>query len=127
MININPQKIIPIIKEKKWGKEIWMVNNEKYCGKLLCFNKESKFSMHFHILKDESWYVNKGKFIFKYINGENADIIEEILNEGDCVRIPQYLPHQLEVLSDGGEIIEISTQHFEEDSIRIIKGDSQLK
>ncbi len=23
---------------KKWGKEIWFENNEKYCGKLLIIN-----------------------------------------------------------------------------------------
>ena len=116
---------IKVIK-KGWGNEIWMVNNKKYCGKILNFHKSSKFSMHYHLNKDETWYVNKGEFIFRYINGDNAEVVEQILKEKESIRIPPGLPHQLEC-KGGGSIIEISTQHFEEDSIRVWKGDSQIK
>jgi hypothetical protein len=34
--------------EKGWGHELIWVTNDKYCGKLLKFNKGAKFSMHFH-------------------------------------------------------------------------------
>ena len=54
--------------EKAWGYELWITNNEKYCGKLLVFKKNKEFSMHFHLLKDEAWYISKGKFEFKYID-----------------------------------------------------------
>jgi len=101
-----------------------MVNNDKYCGKILHFNKEAKFSMHYHMIKDESWYINEGEFIFRWINTENAEIIEENLKKGECIHIPKGLPHQLETIT-GGEIIEISTEHYEDDSYRVMKGDSQ--
>ena len=109
---------------KGWGEEVWMVNNQKYCGKKLIFNSGSKFSMHFHIEKDETWYVDKGDFIFRWIDGRSADVIEEKLTEGQSVRIPPTLPHQLETVH-GGTIIEISTLHKDEDSVRVWKGDSQ--
>ena len=53
---------IPIIHKgcsipKGWGEELILVNNELYCGKLLIFRKDSKFSMHYHMKKDETWYV----------------------------------------------------------------------
>ena len=32
------------IVKKGWGKEIWFVNNDEYCGKILCFDKGKKFS-----------------------------------------------------------------------------------
>jgi len=121
---IKPIFLKPKIIEKGWGKEIWIVNNNKYCGKLLYFNKNSKFSMHYHILKNETWFINEGEFIFRYYNGENADIIQKKLKKNDCINIPSCLPHQLECIN-GGCIIEISTQHFDTDSFRIIKGDSQ--
>lgn len=123
---IKPLFLSSNVVKKGWGEEIWMVNNDKYCGKLLRFNKSSKFSMHFHIIKDETWYILEGVFIFRYIDGKTADIIEKTLIKGDTVRIPSYLPHQLET-HEGGTIIEISTQHFDSDSIRVLKGDSQLK
>lgn len=111
---IEPQKV-----EKTWGHEIWMVNNNKYCGKILHFNQNVKFSMHYHLIKDETWYIQSGEFIFRWIDTKTADIKEENLTVGKCVNIPIGLPHQLESLT-GGDIIEISSEHFEEDSHRII-------
>ena len=40
--------------EKGWGHEFIFATNDKYCGKLLKFNKSAKFSMHFHTHKDET-------------------------------------------------------------------------
>ena len=42
--------------------------------------------MHYHMLKDKTWYVNKGIFIYKWINTENAEINESVLKKGDVVR-----------------------------------------
>ena len=109
---------------KGWGEELIIVNNEKYCGKLLIFKKGCKFSMHYHMIKDETWYVNEGKFIYRWIDTDNASIIEENLVEGNIVRQRPGQPHQLEALTDG-IIFEVSTQHFDDDSYRVSKGDSQ--
>jgi mannose-6-phosphate isomerase-like protein (cupin superfamily) len=102
-----------------------MVNNNKYCGKILHFNKNAKFSMHYHLIKDETWYVRDGTFLFKWIDTKTADIKEEILTIGDSIHIPMGLPHQLIAGELGGEIIETSTEHFDSDSYRVIKGDNQ--
>jgi quercetin dioxygenase-like cupin family protein len=111
---------------KGWGHEIIIENNEKYCGKLLVFKKGCKFSMHYHLIKDETWYVHSGKFLYRWINLENADLNEDILTVGDVVRQLPGQPHQLEALEEG-TIFEVSTQHFDSDSYRIFKGDSQKK
>lgn len=42
---------------KGWGFEKWIVNNEKYCGKILFFVKGKKCSYHYHEIKDETFYV----------------------------------------------------------------------
>ena len=107
---------------KGWGKEIEIINNEEYCGKILVFKKGLKFSMHYHILKQETWYVNKGRFKFWWIDTEKGDKLMRFLELGEVVTIPRGLPHQLEALEDG-EIFEISTQHFDSDSYRVWKGD----
>jgi mannose-6-phosphate isomerase-like protein (cupin superfamily) len=109
---------------KGWGSEIIFENNELYCGKLLNFKKGAKFSMHYHLIKDETWFVKEGEFIYRYINTNNADVIQINLKEGDTVRQLPGQPHQLEDLTDG-VIFEVSTQHFDDDSYRVIKGDSQ--
>ena len=110
--------------EKGWGHEIIFVNNDNYCGKILHFKKDSKFSMHYHLLKKETWYVSSGKFIFRYINTKTADIIEELLEEGDVITNEIGEPHQL-VCVEEGDIFEVSTTHHDADSYRIMKGDSQ--
>tara|TARA_B100000287_G_scaffold362858_1_gene356339 strand:+ start:124 stop:501 length:378 start_codon:yes stop_codon:yes gene_type:complete len=109
---------------KGWGEELIIENNEMYCGKLLIFKKGCRFSMHYHLIKDETWYVNEGKFIYRWIDTETAETIEQELKEGDVVRQRVGQPHQLIALTDG-VVFEVSTQHFDEDSYRVFRGDSQ--
>jgi mannose-6-phosphate isomerase-like protein (cupin superfamily) len=107
---------------KGWGHELIIHNCPEYCGKILVFKKGCKFSMHYHILKQETWYVNKGSFLFTFIDTEKAITHSRIIKVGDVVTITRGLPHQLLALMDG-EIFEISTEHFDSDSYRIAKGD----
>jgi quercetin dioxygenase-like cupin family protein/predicted nucleic acid-binding Zn ribbon protein len=107
---------------KGWGHELIIHNCPEYCGKILVFKKNCKFSMHYHILKQETWYVNKGTFTFTYIDTEKAITHKRTLKVGDVVTITRGMPHQLLALEDG-EIFEISTEHFDSDSYRIAKGD----
>ena len=109
---------------KGWGEEIIIENNELYCGKVLIFNEGCKFSMHYHMVKDETWYVEYGEFLYRWIDTETADIHEEKLIEGDVVRQRPGQPHQLEAISNG-RIFEVSTHHEDSDSYRVLPGDSQ--
>ena len=107
---------------KGWGHELIIHNSEKYCGKLLVFKAGCKFSMHYHLIKQETWYVNKGTFIYRWIDTEKGIEHSTHLKPGDVVTQYPGQPHQLEALEDG-EIFEVSTQHFDTDSYRIWKGD----
>ena len=108
---------------KGWGFEKWIVNNKEYCGKLLYFVKDRKCSWHYHKLKDEVFYVQSGKI--KVYHGNEDDINKAditILHPGDNFHVYRGLRHQMEALEDT-ELFEFSTQHFDSDSYRIIKGD----
>ena len=109
---------------KGWGEELIIENNEMYCGKLLIFKAGCKFSMHYHMIKDETWYVDKGEFIYRWIDTETAEIHEQHLKAGDIVRQRPGQPHQLEAKTEG-TIFEVSTTHSDSDSYRVWKGDSQ--
>jgi quercetin dioxygenase-like cupin family protein len=106
---------------KGWGHELIIHNCEEYCGKILVFKAGCEFSMHYHIKKQETWYVNKGRFIFSWIDTEKGETKTETMKEGDVVTIYRGMPHQLKAVDDG-EIFEISTQHFDSDSYRIWRG-----
>ncbi len=109
---------------KGWGRELIIENNELYCGKLLIFNSGCKFSMHYHLLKDETWYVQSGEFIYRWIDTKVGVTHTEMLSPGNVVRQRVGQPHQLIAKSDG-VIFEVSTTHYDEDSYRIYAGDSQ--
>jgi quercetin dioxygenase-like cupin family protein len=109
---------------KGWGEEVIFANDELYCGKLLIFRKGAKSSMHYHLVKDETWYVAEGEFIHRWVDTEIGQHHEQRLSPGDVVRHVSGQPHQVEALTDG-TIFEVSSQHFDSDSYRIQKGDSQ--
>lgn len=112
--------------EKGWGYEIIWATTDQYCGKIMCFTKAgAKFSMHFHYQKDETWFVNSGSFIVRWIDTKTATLYEKILNEGDTWHNPPLQPHQLEALKPESMIFEVSTADSVEDNFRIIPGDSQ--
>ncbi len=112
--------------EKAWGHELWIINNELYCGKLLVFKEGKSFSMHFHLLKDKAWYVSKGKFMYTYIDTETAKEISVKVIEGDCIHFLPGQPHHMLAIEDGSCIFEISTKHFDSDNYRIQPGSSQI-
>ena len=115
----------PKIVQKGWGEEVWIHNDEEYCGKLLRFFKAgSKFSLHYHIIKKESWYVGKGSFEYIRLDTEKGVEHTTIIKEGTCLTIERGSPHQLIALEDVSEIFEVSTQHFDEDSYRIRIGNT---
>jgi mannose-6-phosphate isomerase-like protein (cupin superfamily) len=113
----HPKKV-----EKKWGYELWVHNDVDYCGKLLVFTKSgNKFSMHYHMIKDETWYIQKGAFQFDWIDTENGERCYTQIQEGDVIEIKKGLPHQLTALTEEATVFEVSTQHFDEDSYRIYR------
>lgn len=111
-------------EEKGWGHELIWASNDLYCGKFLNFNRDARFSMHFHAAKDETWYVLSGKFRVVYIDTKDASQHEQVLEQGDTWHNPPLLPHQL-VCLETGTIVEVSTADSKEDNYRVAKGDSQ--
>jgi mannose-6-phosphate isomerase-like protein (cupin superfamily) len=110
--------------EKLWGYELWIHNEKDYCGKLLVFNNSGdKFSMHYQMIKDETWYVQNGTFQFDWIDVETGVRNYTQLMVGDVVEIKKGLPHQLIALTPTATIFEVSTEHFDEDSYRIYRTD----
>ena len=112
--------------DKGWGYEIIWASNDKYCGKIMVFERVgAKFSMHFHKEKDETWFVNAGSFKLIFCDTTTATYHEKILNEGDTWRNLPMVPHQLIALKPNSMIFEVSTPDSVEDNYRIAPGDSQ--
>ena len=123
MTNLLTTKSSSKIVPKGWGHEVWIVNKQEYCGKLLYLKEGKKCSWHYHKLKDETFYLQSGKILLKYLDSDDIDSAEEvILSPGDSFYIPIGLRHQM-FSFENSELFEFSTQHFDEDSNRVIPGD----
>ena len=105
--------------EKAWGSELWIVNNEKYCGKILTLKKGYRCSLHCHKIKDETFYILEGEVLME------VDRMMKKMKPGESVHIMPRVYHRFTGLQDS-KIIEISTQHFENDSYRLV-GSGKVK
>ena len=122
---------------KGWGHEVWMANNELYCGKLLVLYRNLSCSIHYHKIKHETFYIQDGLVLMRVWEESIIESMENrasklyplqpanefLMHPGDRLVLPPNTPHQFTGVDPKSTIIEISTQHFEDDSYRIQKGD----
>ena len=114
----------PKFVPKGWGWEKWIANSPEYCGKLLFIKKNHRCSWHYHILKDETFYLQSGKIHLFYGKTDNLeDAKTMILEPGDSFHCCRETRHQMVAIEDA-ELFEFSTQHFDSDSNRVIPGDT---
>lgn len=112
------QHVVP----KIWGHEVWIKNFEKYCGKLLFIVNDHMSSWHYHAVKEETLYLQSGRLAVFYSQGDNIDEASvAILAPGDSFHIPIGLRHRLKA-QENCELFEFSTEHKDEDSIRLTPG-----
>lgn len=116
ILNNKLKKIDHISKCKKvkktWGNEVVIENNDKYCCKFLNIKRRHKSSIHYHKIKDETFFVLKGKIILIH----DKDI--QVMSIGQYKRILPYEKHSFIGLEDS-QILEVSTHHLDSDSFRI--------
>ena len=95
------------------SKEIIVIDNCSTDGTREYLNK----------LKDETFYVQSGEILLRYGGCDDLERSKTInLKPGDKFYVPPGLRHQMTGLADT-ELFEFSTQHFEDDSYRVIRGD----
>ena len=112
------------LHRKNWGHERWIVNKPEYCGKILHFRESTQCSIHYHNEKDETFYLLSGKLKIRYSDQDfkresYSDGVEyRILYPGETFHVYPGLRHEIYAYEDS-DLLEISTFHKEEDSIRL--------
>lgn len=96
--------------KKVWGKEVWIVNNDKYCGKLLYVDRGARCSYHYHPIKQETFYCLEGEVLM------NVKGSEFVLKEPYTIN--PNTPHSFYGITDA-VILEVSTPHSDEDVVRL--------
>jgi len=102
------------VVDKDWGKEIWLVNNEKYCSKFLVLADGYRCSYHYHNIKKETFEILRGTVLMKF----NEDY--RLMHVGDSIEINPGDLHSFIGL-EASLILESSTHHEDSDSIRLTK------
>jgi len=109
--------------EKSWGAEYWLVNSEKYCSKILKVDVDKAGSIHTHKLKTETFVTLIGQAKVEIWESHAKE--PHCVLKGDCFTVT-IRPGQYHRLSNIGDetvyVLEVSTEHFEEDSYRIQPG-----
>lgn len=117
--------IRPVLRvAKAWGEEVWIANGPSYCGKVLTVLPGHRCSLHYHVRKAETLYVLDGPVFFQWAPHDRPEEIEgRMLAPGEALDVQPYLAHRFEApLGRRATIIETSTQHFEDDSVRLEQG-----
>lgn len=116
--SLSPTKSDQLVKivPKVWGHEEWIINTDLYCGKKLVFKKGYRLSLHYHKVKDETFYVVQGKVLIELIQEEKRTV--KVMTPGDSVRIYPFVQHRITAF-ENSEVMEFSTRHMDEDSYRI--------
>ena len=95
---------------KIWGEERWIAN-DGYCGKLLILKELYQCSIHYHKIKNETFFILKGSVLLE-IDGKVYFLIP-----GDVIDVKAGEKHRFTGL-ENSEIIEFSSHHEDSDSYR---------
>jgi mannose-6-phosphate isomerase-like protein (cupin superfamily) len=137
----------PRIVEKSWGRELWVHNSPMYCGKVLEVQPGKECSLHYHAQKHETFYVLEGIVLLWLGQYVQEPYWEEtpggmvccppkvrgewhLVEKGSVVEIQPYMVHRFRnpackqlcgcgKCSKPARIMEVSTQHLEDDSFRL--------
>jgi mannose-6-phosphate isomerase-like protein (cupin superfamily) len=127
-VGLRENEVVKIVP-KGWGEERWLHNDGLYCGKILVLKQGKHCSLHYHQQKTETFYIQSGQLQMELTDLASArqdpPLIREVheMRAGDCIILRPGLVHRFTGLAEETLIFEFSTEHFDEDSLRIQKGD----
>ncbi|MDO8601352.1 MAG: cupin domain-containing protein [bacterium] len=104
--------------KRPWGGFIKFIDNKPCTIKIHFVKKGESFSLQFHKLREEFWYLISGKI--KVIIGKSLKSLKnKTLKEGEYIFIPKKYLHRLKAL-EVSKVLEICTGKFKEnDQIRL--------
>jgi quercetin dioxygenase-like cupin family protein len=111
-----PVRIVP----KPWGHEVIWAHADQYVGKLLHVKAGHSLSLQYHLLKDETIHLLRGRMRYRVSDtpvsagvDEAGDLREFEMQEGESFRNLPGTVHQMIAVTDC-DILEASTPHLDD-------------
>jgi len=104
--------------KKPWGSEEIWAHTDKYVGKILYINPNSKLSLQYHNEKEETIRVLRGTLYLHHQAKDSERIAILRMVEGDVYHVPVGHIHRFEAGDEAVELIEVSTPQLD-DVVRI--------
>jgi mannose-6-phosphate isomerase-like protein (cupin superfamily) len=105
-----------------WGREDIIHNDHRYCGKFLHLKPNYQCSLHYHLIKHETFTAIDGTVWVEYYPIETNERIITMLRgwAHDSLTVPAGMPHRFWTTDpDGAVLAEFSTPHNDDDVVRI--------
>jgi mannose-6-phosphate isomerase-like protein (cupin superfamily) len=99
--------------EKPWGWELIWAHTDAYVGKILFVKAGESLSLQFHVVKDESWYVQSGRARLELGEPGAAVLNESVITGGESFHFTPGTVHRVTALEDT-TVIEVSTPHLDD-------------
>src|SRR5262249_13389794 len=98
--------------EKPWGWELVWAEGDRYAGKLLFVRAGQAPSLPYHEVKDEAWYVRKGRAALE-LGQVGHELEEQEIGPGDTFHFAPGTVHRVRALEDT-LIVEVSTPELDD-------------
>lgn len=102
----------PKTMEREWGAEIFVAETPHYLGKVLFYAKGKAGGLQYHVEKDETFYLFRGKGRVEFDDGTGRLTATE-MTPGMSFRIPPGAPHRFYAEEDC-VVFETSTPHYDD-------------
>jgi mannose-6-phosphate isomerase-like protein (cupin superfamily) len=97
--------------EKPWGYEIHWAHTERYVGKILHINAGHALSLQYHVKKDETVYVQRGRLRYEI---ERDGVMTTLdLGPGDALHVTPGTIHRMTAVEDT-DVLEASTPELDD-------------
>ena len=97
--------------EKPWGYEIHWAHTERYVGKILHIRAGHALSLQYHVKKDETVYVQRGRLRYEI---ERDGVMTTLdLVAGDALHVTPGTIHRMTAVEDT-DVLEASTPELDD-------------
>lgn len=103
-------RIVP----KPWGHEVIWASTDLYVGKLLHIKAGQALSVQYHLQKDETIHLLRGRMTYRVSDAPGDGPMREFeMQQGDSFRNTPGTVHQMEAITDC-DVLEASTPHLDD-------------